>query len=174
MKLQITDVIVVEGKNDIAFLSSFIDADFVLTHGYYVHDRIIELLKNIQNRNIILLLDPDGPGTKIRDILKQHLPNAINCVIVKSQAIKHNSVGIENSSKDVIIDALKDLITYGIPKQSIDYATYLDLNLDANKRRKIADKLYIPYANNKTFFKYLNMLALTSDKIVKLLSEPIK
>jgi 5S rRNA maturation endonuclease (ribonuclease M5) len=47
---RIEDLIVVEGKTDIDFLSSFIDADFYSVNGSAVNEKDIDFLKNISSK----------------------------------------------------------------------------------------------------------------------------
>ena len=49
-------VIVVEGTNDAAFLSSFIDSIFVITNGYDLPKEEIDFLKHVQGKKIIILV----------------------------------------------------------------------------------------------------------------------
>ena len=45
MKLFFDGIIVVEGKNDASYLSSFVDTVFVITNGYEIPQKEIEFLK---------------------------------------------------------------------------------------------------------------------------------
>ena len=94
MKKIINGIIVVEGKTDVAFLSEFIDAEFVTTNGSDTpSDTIQSLQKAQEKRNIFVLTDPDTPGKKIRDTLDQHIPNLKHCFVSKESSIKKNKVG---------------------------------------------------------------------------------
>ena len=76
MKKIINGIIVVEGKTDVAFLSEFIDAEFVITNGSEIPQKTIEYLqKSSENRDIFVLTDPDSPGKRIRDILDLKIKN---------------------------------------------------------------------------------------------------
>ena len=46
MKLFFDGIIVVEGKNDASYLSSFVDTIFAITNGYEIPQKEIEFLKN--------------------------------------------------------------------------------------------------------------------------------
>ena len=66
-KKKIKEVIVVEGKNDTNHLKEFFDVDTIETSGLGLNKETIELINNINSkRGVILLLDPDTPGEKIR------------------------------------------------------------------------------------------------------------
>ena len=84
MKKTLDAILVVEGKTDVAFLSNYIDAEFVITNGSDVPPKTIEYLKEAsKNREIIVLTDPDFPGKKIRDTLDKEIPNLKHCFIDK-------------------------------------------------------------------------------------------
>ena len=56
-------ILVVEGATDVAFLSSFLDAEFVTTNGSDVPRETIEYLKEaVKRKNVVVLTDPDYPG----------------------------------------------------------------------------------------------------------------
>ena len=85
MKKIINAIIVVEGKSDVQFLESFIDARFVITNGSDVPRETIEYLKELsKNNKIIVLTDPDSPGKRIRDILNNEIPNLFHAYVYKS------------------------------------------------------------------------------------------
>ena len=63
----IRELIVVEGKNDTKRLKSFFDVDTIETHGMGLGKETIELIRKAnEKRGVILFLDPDTPGEKIR------------------------------------------------------------------------------------------------------------
>jgi len=67
MNKKIKEVIVVEGTSDVQTLSNIIDADFIITHGSAISKDTLDLIKQTNlTRGVILFLDPDFPGEKIR------------------------------------------------------------------------------------------------------------
>ena len=75
-KEKISDLIVVEGKSDIDFLSSFLDADFYKVNGSAINEKDIKYLKEvIKKRDIIVLTDPDYPGLQIRNKINKEIPS---------------------------------------------------------------------------------------------------
>ena len=111
MKQIVNGIVVVEGKTDVAFLSEFIDAEFVITNGSDVPFKTIEYLKKAQEkRDIFVLTDPDSPGKKIRDTLDQYIPNLKHCFVSKEQSIKKNKVGVAESTKEEVLKALENYI----------------------------------------------------------------
>ena len=110
MKKIVDGIIVVEGKSDVAFLSSFIDAEFVTTNGSEIsHETISYLKERSKNTKIIVLTDPDYPGLKIRNKITENIENVNHAYIDKEKAIKHHKVGVAESNKKEIIKALDNL-----------------------------------------------------------------
>ena len=63
----IKQVIVVEGKSDIARVGMAVDADMIATEGFALKKTTIEKIRYAyEKRGIIILTDPDGPGERIR------------------------------------------------------------------------------------------------------------
>ena len=176
MKTIINGIIVVEGKSDVAFLSQFIDAEFVTTNGSEIPLETIDYLKKAQEkRDIFVLTDPDSPGKKIRDTLDQYIPNLKHCFVSKEASIKKNKVGVAESTKEQVLLALQNYIqTDKITTGSITNADLVNLGLvgdenSANKRKLIIDKFHLGHCNAKTFLKRLNYLHLTVEEITKAL-----
>ena len=78
----IKEVIVVEGQNDTKRLKTFFDCETIETHGLGLNKETIEFIKQMQEkRGIILFLDPDSPGEKIRNRLNSEIPDLKNAFI---------------------------------------------------------------------------------------------
>jgi ribonuclease M5 len=172
MKKIINGIIVVEGITDVAFLSQFIDAEFVTTNGSDVPDNTIEYLrKSAENRDIFVLTDPDSPGKKIRDVLDQNIPNLKHCFISKENSIKNNKVGVAESTKEEVLTALEKYISSN--KQSEGKLTIADLtklglvgdNEASFKREKVIQKFRLGHCNAKTFLKRINYSGLKLEDI---------
>ena len=171
----IKEVIVVEGVNDTKRLKSFFDVDTIETHGLGLSKETIELIKELNNkRGVILFLDPDNPGEKIRNRLNQEIPGLKNAFVMKEDAKTSKKVGIEHASKEVLEEALNNLISFTNSKESISEEEFYSLGLkgendSVNKREKVARYFHLGKCNSKTMFKRLNMLGITYDDIVKVI-----
>ena len=85
----INEVIVVEGKSDVVTLSNIIKAEYIITNGFEISDETIELIKKVnETRGIILFLDPDGPGEKIRMKIMNKVPNLKHAFVNPKHAKK--------------------------------------------------------------------------------------
>ena len=171
----IKEVIVVEGTNDTKRLKSFFDVDTIETHGLGLKKETIELIKEInKSRGVILFLDPDTPGEKIRNKLNSEIPNLKNAFVLKENAHTTKKVGIEHADKETLEEALNNLITYSDKNTSISQEEYNELGLNGDvdsseKRDTLAKTFHTGKCNSKTMFKRLNMLGITYDDIRKVL-----
>lgn len=168
----INGIIVVEGKSDVAFLSTFIDAEFVTTNGSEISQKTIEYLKkSAENRDIFVLTDPDSPGKRIRDILDQNIPNLKHCFIPKENAIKKNKVGVAESTKEEVLKALSNAVqTNSKIKGNITSSDLVMLGLlgnqdSAKKRFMVAEKFHLGFGNAKTFLKRVNYSGITLEEL---------
>lgn len=168
----IKEVIVVEGENDSKRLKSFFDVDTIETHGLGLSKETIEFIKEInEKKGVILFLDPDNPGEKIRERINKEIPNLKNAFVVKEDAKTSKKVGVEHASKQALEEALSNLITYGDSKDSITMSDLIDLGLmglndSASKRLEISKKYHIGKCNSKTLLKRLNMLGIKKEELL--------
>jgi ribonuclease M5 len=176
MSNKIKELIVVEGKSDIDFLSSFLDADFYQVHGSAISiDDIVFLKKANETRGIIILTDPDFPGLKIRNTILKEIPNSKQAFVRKEVSIKHHKVGVAESTKDEVKNALKNVITFSEkPINNYKSSDLYDLGLigstDSNGKRKyLCEKLNIGYSNGKELLLKLNSLTISLDEIKEIL-----
>jgi ribonuclease M5 len=171
-KLQIHEVIVVEGKHDQARCQELVDAEIVITNGTHISLKMMELLKVLQaKRGVIVFTDQDTPGNMIRQSIHQKIPDVKHAVLTRKQT----KPGVEHAEDQMILDALmaaKPLIKKGA--DTLSKADFIDLGLSGqsqsqSKRKQLADKLHLPISNAKQMFKYLNMLSITKKDIETLL-----
>ncbi len=165
-------VVVVEGKNDKnKILSVFKDAFVVITNGSEISDETIQTIKSLNATNkIVLCLDPDGPGEKIRKKILENIPNCYNVYADKNKAISNNKkkVGIEHMTKQDIL-ALFDNVYESNYEGKITYMDLYKLGLmeSKQKRTKLCEKLHIGYCNAKQLVKRVNMLNISLERIVE-------
>lgn len=171
-------LIVVEGKTDKDLIESFLDADIIITNGSEVSRETINFIKEAKaKRDVVVLTDPDSPGKRIRDILDENVPGLLHAFIPKEKAIKHHKVGVAESSKDVILDALNHLVpTNDEETPTLTYADLFDLGLVSQpdsslKRERINHKLHLGYTNGKSLLKRANALRLTRKDLEDALHE---
>jgi ribonuclease M5 len=161
-------LIVVEGKTDKDLIESFLDADIVTTNGSEVSRETIDFIKNAASlRSVVVLTDPDAPGKRIRDILNANIPGLLHAFIPKEKAIKHHKVGVAESSRDVILEALANLVPSSYrPYSTITSEDLFDLGLLGSEnsvqiRHQIELKLHLGHTNGKSLLKRCKELGLT-------------
>lgn len=173
-------VIVVEGKTDKDFLSSFIsDADFILTNGSALSQDTIERVRTIsQKTKVIVLTDPDAPGKKIRDELNRNIDGLYNAFVPKEKCIKNGKVGIAESSKEDVLNALSHLVPpcpqHSSDQNELNMQDLYELELIGSERASfrreiVCRKLHIGQSNGKTFLKLCRSLGLNKNDLVQYL-----
>lgn len=173
--MKIKEVIIVEGKNDkLKIESIYKDCDILITDGSSV-EKHLDFFKTVSlKRDLILFLDPDYPGEKIRKTIANSIPNVLHCFLKKEKAISknHKKVGIEHAKKEDIIQALENKLTFK-ENDNLNKITYNDLYelklvgncASKNLRKKVSDYLNIGLPNGKVFLERINMLGVTLEEI---------
>ena len=174
MKTDYPALIVVEGASDKAFLTSFLNAEIVITNGSEVSRETIEYIAEaIKEKDVVVLTDPDFPGKKIRDKLDSHIPGLKHAFIPKEKAIKGHKVGVAESNKETILDALMFPLEKKARKgESIQMSELFDLGLVGGDncvalRDGVMAKLHLGHGNAKTLLKRANEMGLTKKDLEK-------
>lgn len=169
----INEIVVVEGKTDTSKLKSIFDVNTIETNGLSLSKQKLKEIKKLsETKGIILFLDPDGPGEKIRKIIMNEVPEALNCFITKDDIKSKKKIGIAEASNESIIKAFENIKKFSNKTNSISWEEYIDLDFNSkSKRIFLCNKLRISYCNHKQLFKRLNMLNLTYYEIIKILNK---
>ncbi len=117
--MEIKETIVVEGKYDKIRLQSLVKANIIQTDGFQIfHDeKLIELLGRIADETgLIILMDSDGAGFKIRTFIKNKLAgkNVKHALIPsipgkekrKEKPGKEGLLGVEGMRDEALLSAL--------------------------------------------------------------------
>lgn len=172
-------IIVVEGIHDqMRIQSIYKDAHVVITHGREISKETIEMLKTLGERNdIILLLDPDGPGEKIRSIISAEIPKCRQAFIPKYKCISKNrkKVGIEHATNEDIICALENLYEPKEIEETIQFSDLYDLMLIGQEnsmilRDAVSLELNIGKPNAKTFLKRVNLYGISKSELYQIVT----
>ncbi len=169
--LTIKEVIVCEGKSDVATLSNIIKAEFIITNGFEISDETIELIKRVnETKGVILFLDPDGPGEKIRMKIMNKIPNLKHAFVNPKYAKKGKKIGVAETDKEHLLEALENVVTLKEREYAISYLNFYELGLVGEKssqevREKIEDYFRIGHGSAKTCLKRLNMLGITYEEL---------
>ena len=172
----IREVIVVEGVNDTKRLQSFFEVDTIETHGLGLSRETIELVRQAkEKRGVILFLDPDTPGEKLRTRLNKEVPGCKNAFVFKEDARTRKKVGIEHADKKTLKEALANLITFSDKKETLSREEFYGLGLQGKedsvlRREKVAKAFHLGRCNGKQMLYRLNMLGVTCEEVKKVLS----
>lgn len=173
-KKTIKELVVVEGKTDSAKLKKLFNVETIETKGLSLSKKTIYDIKTLsKNKGLILFLDPDGPGEKIRKKLNEFFPKTKNCFIEKSDILeKSKKFGLAEATDESIIKAFNNIVTFDLGNNSISWDEYINLDLSSFKKRKdLCSLLNISYCNNKQLFKRLNMLNYSYREVLNLIKK---
>lgn len=161
-------VIVVEGTGDSSYLSSFICAEYVVLNGYEMPEDIIDYLKHIKNRKILVMTDPDEAGVSIEKRLRETGLKYETRVVDSRMCDKHGKHGVAECKKEEILRVLdSDLISTNPFKESISQAEFNSFGFmnSQEKRNEISEKLHLGNCNSKVLFKRMNYNGITYQMI---------
>lgn len=175
MKKIIDGIIVVEGTNDVSYLSSLIDATFVSLNGLEVNN--LEYLKKAaQVKPIYLLTDSDKEGERIRAKVKEVIPSAVDVIVDPKKCNKNGKHGVFECETDEIYRVFSKYFTdFAKNNENEKYskiAQKIGLAAQAKQLRNyICSRLGIEECNNKTFIKRISLLNIEVEEIDKLIKE---
>lgn len=173
-------IIVVEGRDDTKRLTeTFGPIDTIETNGSAISEATLALIAKAQaTRGVIVLTDPDFPGTKIRNTITAAVPGVTHAFLPRKDAAPdraHQSLGVEHATPAALKEALSHLIVETPDaKALIDPADLYTARLiggpDAAKRRaRLGDLLHIGYANGKQLQKRLRQFNITEAQLAQAL-----
>ena len=171
--MKFNEIVVVEGMHDLERLKSiYTDIDVLITNGSEIDKYLPTIIEASKKRDIVLFLDPDYPGERIRKKISSVIPNAKHAFLKKDLAISKSGkkVGIEHAKKEDIIEALNNCLTPVETGEKITYLELYNLGLFGNNnsqklRDKVCLKLNLGHTNGKTFLKRINMFNIDIETI---------
>ena len=172
------EVIIVEGKQDIAAVKKAVEAEVICTNGFALSQHSLKKIEQAyKKRGIIILTDPDSAGEKIRKKLAQKFPEAKHAFVPQAEASANNDIGIEQASIQAIRSALAKVRTvcwgpeFIFSWEDIVAAGLTGVSGAAEKRGKLGEVLGIGYANAKSFLYRLNHYGVTRRDFAEALLE---
>ncbi len=172
---EIKEVIVVEGYHDLAKLKAIYEnIDVYITNGSEVSKKTLEELKVLnETRGLILFLDPDYQGERIRRILTDYIGPCKHAFLMKKNCINKTKtkVGIEHANKQKIIEGLAAVYTIKKTKKpKVKMSDLYHLGLVGNDHSKalrlsLGETLGIGLNNGKTLLNKINMFGISLTEI---------
>lgn len=189
--LHTSKAVIVEGKYDKARLSSILDALIITTDGFGIFnskEKQILIKKIAAEKGIIILTDSDAAGFKIRNFLKNivpedkithaYIPDIYGKEKRKEAPSKEGKLGVEGIDNSIIEAALlrTGIFTENNALQEIKLITNADLfeaglsgrENSAEKRRKLLVSIGLPARlSGKNLLSVLNTFMTYEDFIRK-------
>ncbi|MDY0276611.1 MAG: ribonuclease M5 [Acholeplasma sp.] len=174
-------IFVVEGRNDVTRLKQvFPNLNVVSVNGSAINDDVLEMLiDKSKNHEIVLCMDPDYPGEKIRKTIASKISNVSHIFIEKSVAYSKNKkkIGFEHLSDEEIKKSLENIV-----KQNTQWESDLTMDFLYEKklighinsrelRNKVSKKLKIGHVNGKTMLNRLKKFNISIKDLAKVLDE---
>jgi len=167
----IKEVIVVEGRDDYIAVKRAVDAEIIITSGYYLSRNVMERIKLArERRGVIIFTDPDHTGERIRKIISEKIPGCKHAFLPVELATKDGDIGIENASPQDIKDALLKARAESSEKRlEFTISDLMDNDLlgtleSSIRRDKVGRILGIGHANGKQFLSRLNNYGITREE----------
>lgn len=170
MKIKIDGVLIVEGKSDVAFLSSFLDALFFITDGYNLNEQKINFLKEASKVNkLIVMTDSDEAGEQIRKQIHDAIQAVYDVRIKPNSRKNYFKKGVAEAIKEEIIEALKEHISSkDVFNEEYDLVSLISLNENPNEKRKeIINRYNLIEGNNKAIVNQLRILKIKKEDLWK-------
>ncbi len=168
MKYFINKIIVVEGKEDVSYLSSFIEAEYITTNGYDIPNEEIEYLNEAsKHKEILVLVDPDKAGREIEDRLKKKLEKATYISVDITKCLRGKKDGVAECEPEEIIRVLKPHFSsknqQNTCKNPMNFSK-LDLT-NKELRAHLSKKFHLGKCNLKKLIQRLGTLEISPQEI---------
>lgn len=172
MKYIIDGFLIVEGKDDKSYLSSFLDAEIFITNGFDIYSDDFPYLISLSKKYTpIILTDSDDAGKNIRQKLSNLLPDSKNAEVNILKCNKKHKHGVAECEKDEIINKLKPYFIFNKVKH-YEYTLSDLINFgvkDKASREIVCLKLGLGKCNTKQLAHRLSVLEIPKDDIINVL-----
>ena len=183
-RIKISQVIVVEGRDDTANLKRYFDVETYETRGSAVNDQDIERIQRLHElHGVIVFTDPDFNGERIRRMIMTAIPTVQHAFLKRDEAVpesksKGRSLGIEHASYEDLKTALAQVTEQFENENEFDISRGDLIRLgflagaDSRKRREyLGEQLRIGYSNGKHLLKRLELFGITLAKVEEVMTK---
>jgi ribonuclease M5 len=172
-RIDIQEVIVVEGIHDKQLVERAVRAEIVVLGGDRVSKATLNVIRRaVRHRGVIVLTDPDGAGERIRRRIDAAVPGCKHAYVPRALAINDGGLGIEHTKPEHVLKAVlrarpstveKSVDPAAQPFTMADMVQHGLVGADdaADRRTKVGQSLGIGYGNAKAFLHKLNTLGVT-------------
>ena len=167
---RISEIIVVEGRDDTNSIRRAVEADTIETHGFGISGKTWQLLEEAHKvRGLIIFTDPDFAGEQIRRRLTERFPDSKQAHLTQEEARDGEDIGIENAAPEAIREALKR--AKARTEEAEDRFSMTDLReaglagcSGAGRRREeVGAALGIGYGNSAAFLRKLKAFGISRE-----------
>ncbi|HHT66842.1 MAG TPA: DUF4093 domain-containing protein [Erysipelotrichaceae bacterium] len=156
MKLFLDGILVVEGKEDVAYLSNYISSEIIPVNGFELCPKTMEYLKD---KKVIIMTDPDEAGKQIRQNINKIITNASNVEIDISKCSRDKKKGIAECEIGEVLSKLRPYALDKINKSphiGLPDLQKIGLINNAKLRSYVCEQLNLGKCNNKQLIKRVN------------------
>ena len=184
MKEKISQVIVVEGRDDTANLKRYFDVETYETRGSAINDQDIERIQRLHElHGVIVFTDPDFIGERIRRMIMTAIPTVQHAFLKRDEAVpksktKGRSLGIEHASYEDLKAALAQVTEQFKNENEFDISRGDLIRLgfltgaDSRRRREyLGEQLRIGYSNGKQLLKRLELFGVTLAEVEEVMTK---
>lgn len=168
-------VVVVEGAHDLAVLKRLIPSiEVVITNGSEISQATLDELKKLnETKGLLLFLDPDMQGERIRRIINDYVGDTSHAFLPKHKCISSNKrkVGIEHAKDNDILQALSTFkVARNQTSSDITMQDLFALKLHGHKqskrlRKMVSEEYGIGLCNGKTLLTKLTMFNIQKQSL---------
>ena len=174
MKYFINKIVVVEGKEDVSYLSSFIEAEYITTNGYQIPNEEVDYINEAsKHKEILVLVDPDKAGREIENKLKSRLTKATYLSVNINKCLRGKKNGVAECEQEEIIRVLKPHFSNKNMQKTRSLQgkfTKLDLT-DRDLREYLSQKFHLGKCNLKKLLTRLETLEISPYLLEKTIEE---
>ena len=173
--MKISEIIVVEGRDDTQAVKRAVDCETIETHGFGIRASVWQSLdRAYKTKGLIIFTDPDHAGDTIRRKIKERYPDCKEAFLPRPKADKDGDIGVENAAPEDIREALQkvrrraDADAEGpCAEEKITWEMMTAAGLtgtpDSRARREaLSEKLGISYGNAKAMLSHMNAFGVTT------------
>ena len=169
-KYYLDGVLVVEGIQDVGFISTFITTKFFITNGYDISEEKIDFLTRVSLVNrVVVLTDNDEAGLKISNVIKSKIQGAF---VVKTREIYRKNTkkrGVAETEREAIIESLSVFLQEDRGQlKKVNYELNKIISLSENPSKAKMDIIQdyrLLNGNIKYLEKQLQMLGISKEEL---------
>lgn len=170
-------ILVVEGKDDQAMISSFLKSEILVTNGYELDKCNLQYLKQRSiNNPVFILTDSDSAGEKIRNLIHKNISNYVDIFVDVDKCNKNGKHGVAECKIDEIMLKLQPYLS-----ESQDFLSVLSIedlyqlcligNNSLPIRKYVCEKYNLGICNGKKLLSRLNYLSISFEDLSKTVEE---